>query len=405
MYKLAYITVEDVSSGLFKTQVLNNLIALSIKYPKIKINIYCINRIWHLSKNINSIKKINFLIKNNKTNIKIIYLPFLPPLRGGLKSRFYLNFIIYYLKFLISFINLRKFNAVHIRSYWPLLAIKHLDLKNIIFDPRSLWLDESISSGDLVDGSDEHKLLNSLERACIESSKIICVVSQPMVNYYRSISPLAHIKLVPISFLDGEFFFDKYKREEIRKKLNIETNLVYVYSGSFGQSGVNISAILQIFDLILENKNARLLVLTNEKESVINRLIIKVRANSRNMIVLSSGVADLKNFLSAADIGVHALPPQKDSDSRLGTKVIEYWACGLPVLVNQYVGAAAAIINEFTILGEVLDLDVHHNSFQVSSMRIAKLDRGIISKFALDNFSAEKIATLYLDAYLDNFKK
>jgi glycosyltransferase involved in cell wall biosynthesis len=399
-YKLAYLTIEDISSGLFRTQVFNLLLSLTNNFPEIEIKIYCINGIWRLNKNIKSIKKLNLIIKNKNSKIKIIYLPFLPPLRNALKSAFYLKLVIQYLRLIFSFIGLGKFNAIHIRSYWPLLAISYLGLKNIIFDPRSLWIHESVSSGDLVEGSNTHKLLLSLERVCVESSKIISAVSQPMVEHYKTVSTNSHIKLIPIIFSESDFFYDARQRASVRYKLNIESNLVYVYSGSFGQSGVNIQAIFQLFELILEEKNSRLLILTNEKESVINKLIGDLGDNSKNVIVKSLEPQELNNFLSAADIGVHALPPQKDSASRLGTKVVEYWACGLPVLVNQNVGAAAAHIQKFNELGDVIDLGIDSKSFHILSRRLKSLDRNKISKYALDNFSAQIISPQYLEAYI-----
>lgn len=398
MVRLAYVTIEDISTGLFKTQVLNKLIAISRKDKNIHINIMCINRPWKIFQHIKSIYAYRKIIKNGSYNIKLTYVPVLPPLRHALRSFFYIKFVVCYLHFWLSLLQISRYELVHVRSYLPLFSLLNFKLKNIIFDPRSLWVEENISTGDLIEGSKVHNYALNTEIKSLIACNQICVVSKEMIPHYKSKVENLSINLIPISFDEDYFHFDSSRRESIREKFNFGSSTVYVYSGSFGQSGINMLPIATMFKMILKIPNSKLLVLTSESKKHISNLCNKIDSDTSKIVVLESGLEEISGYLSAADIGLHALPKQLDSSTRLGTKVVEYWACGLPILVNEYVGAAVQIIRNQRV-GAVVSHNANLSEYELLTKDLMGVNRLMIKDFGVKNFSSLNIADKYLKVY------
>jgi glycosyltransferase involved in cell wall biosynthesis len=138
-----------------------------------------------------------------------------------------------------------------------------------------------------------------------------------------------------------------------------------------------------------------------ESDESVNQLMSGVLNSLDRYKVIHPAFHEMSGWLSVADIGVHALPLQLDSATRLGTKVVEYWANGLPVIVNENVGAAADFINEFNV-GLVLDStkDVDEGGGLTQQIiSLTQVDRQYQTDFATKHFSSVTIAKKYLNAY------
>jgi glycosyltransferase involved in cell wall biosynthesis len=300
-----------------------------------------------------------------------------------------------------------KFDIIHCRSYWPTISIEKFH-ESIVFDLRSLWVSENLSSGDLIENSLAHKYWNQIEIKCLQNSKISTCVSSGMVEYCKMLVPNINVELIPISVNPLYFSFDLSSRSRIREFLNWNSNTIFVYSGSFGQSGINIEALKQTFNFILSiDKSYRLLILTNDKSSFLNEILASLPLFKNCVKVFHPKFDDISSWLSASDIGLHALPFQQDSFSRLGTKVVEYWMNGLPVVINSNIGEAVKYVEN---LGYGLVLDDKKMKLETSLIKsnmvsLLKIKRKSISSFALDNFSVDIIANKYLKTYKEIYFK
>jgi len=223
-----------------------------------------------------------------------------------------------------------------------------------------------------------------------------------MIDYCEKITNRKTLRLIPISVKISSFKFSESFREKMRDSLGFVGKTVLVYSGSFGQANINFFALRKFFSfLFASNSNFRILFLTGEKEEKIIRMLEGVDNCKEKFALIRPSFNQMGDWLSVGDIGVHALPKQLDFATRLGTKVVEYWANGLPVIVNEYVGAAAQLINE-NELGFVLNEEIYlqgpSNDF-VNKLRFN--ERGHQSSFANRTFSTNVLSDLYIKAYLD----
>ncbi len=397
--KVSYFTFEDVGSGLFRTQVIDILAEIVKQEPDIEFEIVVVNRIWHILNHKKHLRAIRSSLPEGRIRIK--YIPLLPPLRNALKSYYFSLFITKWLALIYLLIGSKKVGVVHCRSYWPAKAAIDGGTIPVLFDMRSLWPAESVSTGDLINNSKSHHYWLELEANCLNKASVSTGVSKAMVSYAKRLAPSKSIELIPISVNLDNFRFNASSRIEKRSFLSWENETIVVYSGGFGKSGINYNALRQMFQLLLRaDSNIKILFLTMESKENVTDLMQEVEGSTNRYQIIHPGFNEMSDWLSAGDIGVHALPLQLDSATRLGTKVVEYWANGLPVIVNENVGAAADFIEEYKV-GRVLGTDTPLDNFIVNGVieSLLSLPRNRQSDFAREQFSSSQIARKYINAY------
>lgn len=398
---VAYLTIEDISSGLFKTQVLDILEEISLQDDSIHFDILIINRPWHFIKHKFYIKKYRKEYKSR--NINFIYIPLLPPLRNSLKYFLFSYFVTKWLKIIyIYFLKIKKYDILHCRSYWPTIAVLNRQIP-IIFDMRSLWVLENISTGDIIMNSKSHFYWKNIEINCIKRSFVSTCVSQSMLEYVKNISNTSKSKLIPISVNANFFGHNLHNRSINRTKLEWDDNIVFVYSGSLGQSGINTNAIFSLINKILKlDVSFRVLIVTSEKFTHFKSIMDNYNINIDKYKIVNPNLNEISSWLDASDIGIHALPKQLDSSTRLGTKVVEYWINGLPVIVNQNVGAAVDYIKKNDV-GYVVEDSFKDEIILQNILQLLHLKREKISNFAKKEFSSKFISDKYISLYRQIF--
>lgn len=400
--RITYFTVEDISSSLFRNQVVNKINAIIGVDPSISFDILIFNNPIKYFKH----KKILNEYKNTLSEkINIRYYPIMPPLRFALSNILHTKFILIWMELFCRIFIKVDSDIIHCRSYWPTFTANKVFNIPILFDLRSLFPAENVAAGNMKLNSRVYKYWLKIEEKCINDSAVNSAVSEAMVTYISKISSNSVIHLNPIIVNTNDIFFDFEERKKIRKKLGWEEKIILVYSGSLGVSGVNKSAIEDILKLFSKLDNRiRFLFLSSEREKSIENLLQNAGINEKNYFITETSSQDLYKWLSASDIGFHALPYQLDSDTRLGTKVVEYWVSGLPVIINKNVGAAVDIISKYD-LGLVID---EHTNFYEELFDELKLlltkNRSDISKTAKSMFDSNLIAKKYIISYKECLK-
>jgi glycosyltransferase involved in cell wall biosynthesis len=400
---ITYFTIENIDSGLFRNQVLNKIEAILECTHDIKFEIIVFNSPFHIFNHLKILREYKLV---HSDRIVIRYYPILPPLRYVLSSILQSSLIISWLNLFTKFISFNG-DVIHCRSYWPaIIALKNTN-KPIVFDVRSLYPAESVAAGKLKINTDVYSFWLKQERNCIDNSKAISVVSKPMIKYIENISKNSNIHLNPIIVNTKEIYFNLSGRNKIRKSLGWEDKIIIVYSGSLGYNGLNKPALGSCLAYLSKiNLDFRFLFVTSDEPDTFRQLLNDYLIDEKMTFITEARNRELADWLSAADIGVHALPKQLDSDTRLGTKVVEYWASGLPVILNENVGAAVDLALTENI-GVVLNpsTDINNLDFLKEIDKLLALDRDEISNFAKSKFDSRKVASEYINIYKNCIKK
>lgn len=397
---ITYLTIEDIESGLFQTQVLDILTEISNQSPEKRFEILVINRPWLIRSHLKRKKQLQQVLKHS---IRIRYIPLLPPLRNAMSSLLYSAAVTGWLRLIYFFTISRKSDVLHCRSYWPTQAgLKSTNIP-VLFDMRSLWPLENMSMGLLKENSPTTRYWLNMEKECLEGARVSAAICKGIIDYTKEIVPGCRMELIPISVDYEKFRFNEKERFEKRKMLGWENEMILLYSGSFGQASINTEAMKSLFAQLLNAEpSARLLFLTGESDEKVDALMKLVPSSENRYKILHPKLNDIGKWLSAGDIGVHALPKQLDYTTRLGTKCVECWINGLPMIVNEWVGAAADLINEYKV-GAVIGASDPIDPVATAAMMqtLTKKDRNEQTEFAKAHFATKVTAKQYIDAYRD----
>ncbi len=240
----------------------------------------------------------------------------------------------------------RKPAIVHGRSYIPSaigdLVASTLPKTKLVFDCRGLLADENVDAGYWTTDRFEYKLVKRYEKRLFKRADGVVVLTEALrriIDERRWIEPNAITEVIPCCVDLERFKFDPRAREKTRRELAFEDRLVVVYSGSLG--GWYKEAEMASFLGQLRQRSSRkigVLVLTHQDPSGFRALLANEGFAGDDFVFRKAAPREMAGFLSAGDLALSFI---MSCFSKLGsspTKVAEYLACGLPVVLNGDVG-------------------------------------------------------------------
>lgn len=403
--RVAYILYnERPLSGLVRTQVMSLLKEIKRQAPEISLNLVSFWQPWVMLKFRKELARMRAELV--ATGIEVEDCPW-----AIIPSRYFLHNILlfpivhWWVTRLFRRVLPNRFDIVHCRSYFASLIAAQLKQEfgyRCIFDMRSLWPEEHVTVGTWTTQDKIYHMWKHLEQLTVALSDVTIGVTPGMVEEISRIVPDAKGVLIPIAVDTRELYFDEYARKELRQEHYWNNHLIVAYEGSLGLShAVTIQNLAEYFAFILDLRpDAHFLILTPHKEIATSGIMREYGIVPSQFTVKESEPGVLHRWLSAADVGIHVMSRGPDSHTRLGVKVVEYLSCGLPVIVNSNVGAAASVVNTYHV-GAVIDLDTRDEAQSRLNQLLNRchLLRRQCREVAKDLFSVESCASKYIDLY------
>lgn len=135
--------------------------------------------------------------------------------------------------------------------------------------------------------------------------------------------------------------FDKMPdetRAEIRSKLNLEDRYVIIYVGSFGGWYMTDEMIDFFAAARKHNPRAFALILTQREREKVAELLKAKGFTDDDFLVASVAPGEIPAYLSGADVALSFIEACYSKQASSPTKIAEYLAGGLPVILNGGVG-------------------------------------------------------------------
>ena len=101
-------------------------------------------------------------------------------------------------------------------------------------------------------------------------------------------------------------------------------------------------------------EQARILIVTREDHDSMRRDCEAAGVPQDRLIIHSSQFADMPRVMSLFDAGVFFIRPSMSKRGSAATKLAEFLACGVPVIINDGVGDSGGIVTQRRV-GVVLD--------------------------------------------------
>jgi len=144
-----------------------------------------------------------------------------------------------------------------------------------------------------------------------------------------------------------EFRFDADARARVRAELGIAERLVLVYSGSLG-SWYREAEIAQLAGIAKKRAGRPIafLLLTPSPPAELTRMLRAEGLADDEIVVRKLRPSQMPAYLSAGDLGISFIKSCFSKKASSPTKVAEYLACGLPVVLNGDIGDQADLAAE-----------------------------------------------------------
>jgi hypothetical protein len=143
----------------------------------------------------------------------------------------------------------------------------------------------------------------------------------------------------------SRIFFDSKSRQEIRKNLGFDSNIVFLYAGNVVAPWQRLGAMCKLFKMIVDrNSSARFIMLLRTDDFELAKKEIMKSGIEEFVVIESADHQDVYKYLSASDIGFFLRHNHTMNYVVTSGKLGEYLASGMKILTT---GANTESLNEF----------------------------------------------------------
>lgn len=299
------------------------------------------------------------------------------------------------------------YRLFHCRSYPSTSAAifmkQFIRNTSVLFDPRSDFPEENVTAGSWGKESKDFKYWKSEEQRLLQLADAVACIGPTYVRHFRNNVESFNYFVVPNNVRCNDFKRDLSVRVKVRRLLGIEDHeAVFVYLGDMTEHGWHQPRFYKTFyqSLAQHTGTFRFLFLVPKHSA---NLVSDAFRNENNIIVASPPYGKIAEYLAAADYGMMFLHQSKIA---VGTKIGEYLAASLPIIVNENCIGAVELLKTHTNLGYNIslglgDLDNFNRFCETDILKIKNMLRtgALLSAFALNYFDNSVIADRYAQQY------
>lgn len=235
---------------------------------------------------------------------------------------------------------------------WAGAIRRHLPGSAIIADIRGAWPEEFLFARgyDGPDGADPDALRGyayhrTRLRETLAAAAGVISVSPGMIEWLEEQgAPNSRLTYVPCCV--RAVTFDRAVRDRTRTELSLSHHLVLAYAGTLGRYQHIEDGVIPFFRAMAErHSDVHLLAIVPDAEALRGMLHAQgVPSDRATAVTVAQG--QVTRYLSAADGGLLLRAPSRMNRFSQPTKLGEYLAAGLPVVVSRGTGQVDRLIEE-----------------------------------------------------------
>jgi|GEM_PF-2316291 len=310
---------------------------------------------------------------------------------------------------------------VHCRSYPAAMVgwlVRRIWRTPFVFDTRAPYPEEGAvrEIGARTQRLDEpsFRMWKRWEGTLVKAAAFTTTVSTPNYSYLVGTYPaqVLHLCVAPtFAFVPDQQKLIKW-RAETRQQINTN-NAVLAYAGSWSEPNL-LRDVFQRVQAATPTVTWSILLLVAQRGAPAQipdlNDYFQTALGTRNCTALSAAPNQVARYLAGADLAVFPLQPSDAfrhdpryalwSKTVISVKFVEYLAAGLPVLVSQWAGAAAELVNTYDV-GIVYDTitDAALAAWLLRWQQDARSFRVRAWETAHTHFSHDVVAHQYLELY------
>lgn len=248
----------------------------------------------------------------------------------------------------------RRPDVVHGRSYLPTavcdVVASTVPRARLLFDCRGMLGDEYVDAGYWTRDRLEYKLVKRYEARAFRRADGVVVLTRALERWVVErgwLGPRTHIEAVPCCVDLEKFRHDAAARTRLRQELGIDDALVVLYAGSLGTwyCEDEVARFTGMIKRAAGRRVAFVLLTGSAPEVLVERLRSEGIADA-DIVVRKVPPPEMPAYLSVGDLAVSFIKSCFSKKGSSPTKVAEYLACGLPVVLNGDIGDQAVLADE-----------------------------------------------------------
>jgi glycosyltransferase involved in cell wall biosynthesis len=299
----------------------------------------------------------------------------------------------------------RRPAIVHGRSYLPTaiadLVATVVPRAKLVFDCRGMLGDEYVDAGYWTRDRLEYRLLKRYETRAFGRAEGVVVLTNALRRWIEEhgwFGRRTHVEAIPCCVDTNAFDYRPEARARLRRELGWEDDaLVLVYAGSLG-SWYREDELARFAGIVRRRSSSpvKFLLLTAAKSDELVGFLRREGFDEASAAVRRVRPEEMPSWLSTADAGLSFIKSCFSKKGSSPTKVAEYLACGLPVVLNGDIGDQADLASErdaCVVLGSYAEDELTRAADRIAALAAAPIDERVrrSRRVAAEHFGLERV--------------
>lgn len=290
----------------------------------------------------------------------------------------------------------RRIDIVHARGYVPALIallLKRSLGPRFIFDMRGFWPEEKVDAGHWSRDSVIYAVTKRCERLFFGAADGLVSLTEEGLRTIRELGLLRLPEMATFvipTCTDLERFSPGPKDRRLMEQYGLDGRLVIGCTGTMSNWYLRQPMITCLAYLVKHLDNVKLLLVTQENHQRLRDDLLKVGISDERFVLARVPFSAMPAHVRLMDVGLFFIKPTFSKRGSSATKLGEFLATGVPVIINDGVGDSGQIVRSERVglvLRDTMDEDFR---IAVSSLPALLLDQEI-------RFRCRETARRYFD--------
>jgi len=239
---------------------------------------------------------------------------------------------------------------IHARGYVAsliALAMRRLCGVKFLFDMRGFWADEKVDGGHWAQGSLLYRVTKFCERSFFESADGIVSLTEAGVESFESLGYNLQ-QGVPVVVIptctDLARFHPGSKDPELVSRLGLQGRVVIGCTGTVSNWYLRQSMLDCLASLAQKDDRLRFLMVTREDHRMLLADAERAGLAQERLVLTQVPYAMMPHYVRLIDVGLFFIKPCFAKKGSSATKLGEFLATGVPVVINDGVGDSGLIV-------------------------------------------------------------
>ena len=239
---------------------------------------------------------------------------------------------------------------VHARGYVAglvALFVKRRGRIRFLFDMRGFWPEEKVEAGHWTNRSIAYRVTKWCERRFFERSDAIVSLTDAGVGQFKTlgykIDPDLPVKVIP-TCVDMHRFCPGTRDQGLIDSLGLAGCTVIGCVGTMSGWYLRQDMLTYLALCSSQLANVKVLVLTREDHIQLQTDAELAGLDANRLVLVRATFEEMPAFIRLMDCGVFFIRPTFSKKGSAATKLGEFLACGVPVVINAGVGDSDRIV-------------------------------------------------------------